>query len=163
MYKYVIDGGFPINGTVRAAGNKNAALPCIAATILTTEEVILRNVPDIEDVHVMVEIVRSLGVGVMQDDPNTWRFDASTLATSEISPEMAQKIRASILFAGPLLARTGSVTLPPPGGDVIGRRRLDTHFLALEGLGGQVHTDGVFVVQANKLVGETLFLDEASV
>jgi len=163
MYKYVIDGGFPIKGTVRASGNKNAALPCIAATILTDEEIILRNVPDIEDVHVMVEIVRSLGVGVVQDDPNTWRFDASTLATSEISPEMAQKIRASILFAGPLLARTGSVTLPPPGGDVIGRRRLDTHFLALEGLGGRVRTEGVFIVQANKLVGETLFLDEASV
>jgi UDP-N-acetylglucosamine 1-carboxyvinyltransferase len=163
MYKYIIDGGVPINGTVRASGNKNAALPCIAATILTTETVTLRNVPDIEDVHVMTEILQSIGVGVTQVEPNVWQFDGSTLKTSEISLEMAQKIRASILFAGPLLARTGSVTLPPPGGDVIGRRRLDTHFLAFEGLGARVHTDGTFFLHAKKLVGEELFLDEASV
>jgi UDP-N-acetylglucosamine 1-carboxyvinyltransferase len=163
MYKYIIDGGVPINGTVRASGNKNAALPCIAATILTTEPVTLRNVPDIEDVHVMTEILQSIGVGVTQVEPNVWQFDGSTLTTSEISLEMAQKIRASILFAGPLLARTGSVTLPPPGGDVIGRRRLDTHFLAFEGLGARVHTDGTFFLHANKLVGAELFLDEASV
>lgn len=163
MYKYVIDGGFPIKGTIDASGNKNAALPCIAASILTREPVVLRNVPDIEDVHVMTEILASLGVSVQQESANVWRLDASTLATSEISPEMAQKIRASILFAGPLLARTGSVTLPPPGGDVIGRRRLDTHFLALQGLGAQVRVEGAFVLQANKLVGNELFLDEASV
>jgi UDP-N-acetylglucosamine 1-carboxyvinyltransferase len=163
MYKYIIDGGFPIKGSVTASGNKNAALPCIAAAILTEEEVVLRNVPDIEDVHVMAEILRTLGVGTTQESANVWRFNASTLATSEISPEMAQKIRASILFAGPLLARTGSVTLPPPGGDVIGRRRLDTHFLALEGLGARVRVEGAFILQANKLVGEELFLDEASV
>jgi UDP-N-acetylglucosamine 1-carboxyvinyltransferase len=163
MYKYIIDGGFPVNGTIRASGNKNAALPCIAAAILTTEPVRLTNVPDIEDVHVMVEILESLGVTVTQENENSWLFDGSTLKTSSITPEMAQKIRASILFAGPLLARTGSVTLPPPGGDVIGRRRLDTHFLALEGLGAQVRYDGAFILQANKLVGEELFLDEASV
>ncbi|POQ99022.1 UDP-N-acetylglucosamine 1-carboxyvinyltransferase [Alkalispirochaeta sphaeroplastigenens] len=171
MYKYIIDGGFPLSGTIRASGNKNAALPCIAATLLTDEEVILRNVPEIEDVHVMAEILRSIGAAAAPESPpspgtestGVWRFCAQGLATSSISPEMASKIRASILFAGPLLARTGSVTLPPPGGDVIGRRRLDTHFLALEGLGAQVKTEGAFILQSNKLVGEELFLDEASV
>lgn len=173
MYKYVIEGGFPINGTIRASGNKNSALPCIAATLLTDEEVVLRNVPDIEDVHAMAEIVRSLGGTAdhetKKDDSGrtessgVWRFRGAGLKGSEISHEMAGRIRASILFAGPLLARTGTVTLPPPGGDVIGRRRLDTHFLALEGLGANVKTDGVFVLQSNKLVGRELFLDEASV
>lgn len=168
MYKYVIDGGFPIKGTIRAGGNKNAALPCIAATLLTDDEVVLRNVPDIEDVNVMAEIVRSLGGEAARENSDghtngTWRFRGAGLNTSEISAEMAGRIRASILFAGPLLARTGAVTLPPPGGDVIGRRRLDTHFVAFEGLGAQVKADGVFVLQANKLVGRELFLDEASV
>lgn len=163
MYKYVIDGGFPINGTIKASGNKNAALPCIAATLLTDEEIVLRNVPDIEDVHVMAEILRSIGATATQEEPGVWRFCGSGLSTSSISAEMAGRIRASILFAGPLLARTGSVTLPPPGGDVIGRRRLDTHFLALEGLGAQVQTEGAFVLHTNKLAGRELFLDEASV
>ncbi len=163
MYKYVIDGGHPIKGTIQASGNKNAALPCIAATLLTEEPVTLSNVPDIEDVHVMAEILSSLGVTARQEKPNTWHFDASTLRTSEITPEMAQKIRASILFAGPLLARTGSVILPPPGGDVIGRRRLDTHFLALEGLGAEVRHNGTFMLNARELRGDELFLDEASV
>lgn len=165
MYKYVIDGGFPLKGTIKASGNKNAALPCIAATLLTDEEIILHNVPDIEDVHVMAEIQRSLGGDAAQDAtaPGTWRFRGAGLNTSEISQEMAGKIRASILFAGPLLARVGSVTLPPPGGDVIGRRRLDTHFVALEGLGAQVKADGVFVLHARELAGAELFLDEASV
>lgn len=163
MYKYVIDGGYPIRGTVRASGNKNAALPCIAATLLSEETIILGNIPDIEDVYVMVEILRSLGVTAEQLAPNRWSFNAGGLTTSDISPEMAGKIRASILLAGPLLARTGRVTLPPPGGDVIGRRRLDTHFLALEGLGANVRIDGSFVLQAHRLVGTELFLDEASV
>lgn len=165
MYKYVIEGGFPLRGTIRASGNKNAALPCIAAALLTEEDVILRNVPDIEDVHVMAEILRSLGGSASraEDEEGVWRLCGAGLKTSEISPEMAGKIRASILFAGPLLARTGSVTLPPPGGDVIGRRRLDTHFVALEDLGAQLKADGVFVLRARKLKGAELFLDEASV
>ncbi len=164
MYKYEIEGGFPLKGTIRASGNKNAALPCIAAVLLTAEEIVLRNIPDIEDVHVMVEVLRDLGVAAEQmDDRTTWRFVASSLNHSEIRAEFAGKIRASILFAGPLLARTGRVVLPPPGGDVIGRRRVDTHFVALEGLGARIQTDGVFVMQTNKLIGDELFLDEASV
>lgn len=163
MYKYIINGATPLNGTIRASGNKNAALPCVAACLLTEEEVILGNMPDIEDVHVMTEILRSIGVSAEQDGPNTWRINSSGLNSSEISPEMATKIRASILFAGPLLARTGSVVLAPPGGDVIGRRRLDTHFLALEGLGATVVLDGTFHLHVNRLTGTALFLDEASV
>ena len=163
MYKYIINGATPLNGTIRASGNKNAALPCIAACLLTEEEVVLGNMPDIEDVHVMAEILRSIGVSAEQDGPNTWRINSSGLNSSEISPEMATKIRASILFAGPLLARTGTVILAPPGGDIIGRRRLDTHFLALEGLGATVVVDGAFQLHVNQLRGAELFLDEASV
>lgn len=165
MYKYVISGGNPINGTIQAKGNKNAALPCLAATLLTAEDVTLRNVPDIEDVHVIAEILRALGMKAEQDpqNPNEWHLNGTGLNSSTISEEMAGKIRASILLAGPLLARTGEVTLPPPGGDVIGRRRLDTHFLALVGLGAHAETDGIFHLRASRLRGAELFLDEASV
>ena len=163
MYKYVIEGGLPIHGRVTASGNKNAALPCIAAAILTEEDVTLGNIPDIEDVHVMLSILVELGCRVDREGPNTWRINASGLNGSEISSAMSGKIRASILLAGPLLARTGTVTLPPPGGDVIGRRRLDTHFLALEGLGATVEVNHSFHLAASRLVGAELFLDEASV
>ena len=163
MYKYVIEGGLPIRGRVTAKGNKNAALPCIAATILTEEDVVLGNIPDIEDVHVMLSILGELGCRVDREGPNTWRINTSGLTGSEISSEMSGKIRASILLAGPLLARTGTVTLPPPGGDVIGRRRLDTHFLALEGLGASVEVNHSFHLASNRLIGAELFLDEASV
>ncbi len=165
MYKYIIEGGRPISGTIRASGNKNAALPCLAAAILTEEVVTLRNVPDIEDVRVIAEILCSLGMTAQQDpqDRSVWHLCGANLNSSSISEEMAGRIRASILLAGPLLARTGEVTLPPPGGDVIGRRRLDTHFLALEGLGAQVQADGVFHLRSNGLTGAALFLDEASV
>lgn len=163
MYKYQIDGGFPIKGTVRASGNKNAALPCIAATLLTAEPVVLRNIPDIEDVQVMFDILRFLGASVERLGPNDWRVDTSGLKESEIPTEQAKRIRAAILFAGPLLARTGKVVLAPPGGDVIGRRRLDTHFLALEELGANVEINGQYAFSAPRLVGTDIFLDEASV
>ena len=163
MYSYKIDGGYPTRGTIRAGGNKNAALPCIAAAVLTGEPVALRNVPDIADVRVMLRVFESLGGTVRADGPNAWRLQAASLHTSEIGQELAAKIRASILFAGPLLARSGEVVLPPPGGDVIGRRRLDTHVLALEGLGARIQHDGVLRLRANGLVGSEIFLDEASV
>ncbi|MFP4329699.1 MAG: UDP-N-acetylglucosamine 1-carboxyvinyltransferase [Alkalispirochaetaceae bacterium] len=164
MYTYRIDGGFPIKGRIRASGNKNAALPCIAATLLTGEKVTLRNLPDIEDVLVMLDIVSKLGVTVERgDEHGTWEVQAAEIRETTIPSELSRRIRASILFAGPLLARAGKVTLPPPGGDVIGRRRLDTHFLALEALGARVETDGVFDISANKLIGVNIFLDEASV
>jgi UDP-N-acetylglucosamine 1-carboxyvinyltransferase len=164
MYTYRIEGGFPIKGKIRASGNKNAALPCIAATVLTREPVTLRNLPDIEDVLVMVDIAKELGVSVERgEEPGSWILQADEIAATTIPNELSKRIRASILFAGPLLARAGSVTLPPPGGDVIGRRRLDTHFLALEALGARVETDGVFEISSNKLIGVNIFLDEASV
>lgn len=163
MYEYHIEGGFPIKGTIRASGNKNAALPCIAAAILTKEEVILRNLPEIEDMQVMLEIFAALGGTVKKLATNEYSLQMKELARTDIPLELSKKIRASILFAGPLLARAGKAVLPPPGGDVIGRRRLDTHFIALTELGARVEIDGQFSFTANKLIGQDIFLDEASV
>lgn len=163
MYEYEIEGGFPIKGTIRASGNKNAALPCIAAALLTDKSVVLRNVPEIEDTGVMLNILQSFGAKVKKLDTNTWQIDAVDITRSDIPVELSKKIRASILFAGPLVARTGKAIMPPPGGDVIGRRRLDTHFLALEELGARVSADRKFEFTANKLKGAEIFLDETSV
>jgi UDP-N-acetylglucosamine 1-carboxyvinyltransferase len=163
MSEYIIDGGVPLDGTVKASGNKNAALPCIAAALLTDEPVVLRNIPKIEDVQVMLEIYAALGGTVESLEPNVWRLRLGNITSSVIPIEQAKKIRASILFAGPLLARTGKVILPPPGGDVIGRRRLDTHFLALTELGAKVKTGDAFTFSAKSLAGADIFLDEASV
>jgi UDP-N-acetylglucosamine 1-carboxyvinyltransferase len=163
MSTYSIEGSFPIRGKIRAAGNKNAALPCIAAALMTDEPVILKRIPDIEDVRVMFDILESLGAEVTREAPNRYRIHAADVTGHEIPSEIAQHIRASILFAGSLLARTGKAFFAPPGGDIIGRRRLDTHFLAFQTLGARVEVDGVFKVTANKLVGEDIFLDEASV
>ncbi len=163
MNKYVIEGSFPLKGKIKASGNKNAALPCIAATLLTNDEVILKNIPEIEDVRVMFEVLKSLGVKVTRRSHGEYSVKTTEIKSSEILTEHASNIRASILFAGPLLARTGKVILPPPGGDVIGRRRLDTHFLAFTSLGAQIEVDGSFRLNANKLVGADIFMDEASV
>ena len=163
MVRYEIEGGFPLKGRIRASGNKNAALPCLAATLLTDEPVVLRNLPEIEDVHVMMRILGMLGTEVEKLADHEYRFHTRAVRTGSIPADLAEMIRASILFAGPLLAREGKVQLPPPGGDVIGRRRLDTHFLALRELGARVEIDGLITLSANKLVGADLFLDEASV
>ena len=163
MNRYLIEGGYPISGTIKARGNKNAALPCIAAALLTDSPVVLRNIPDIEDVQVMLAVYKALGGEVSSLGPNTLQLKTRNISSSEIPQEHAQKIRASILFAGPLLARTGKVVLPPPGGDVIGRRRLDTHFLALTELGAQVQINDSFTFSAAALTGADIFLDEASV
>ncbi|MCR5724864.1 MAG: UDP-N-acetylglucosamine 1-carboxyvinyltransferase [Treponema sp.] len=163
MHQYRIQGGIPIRGTVRASGNKNAALPCIAAALLTDEPVILRNIPEIEDTGVMLLILQALGAEVERLAEHDWRITAKTIAASDIPAELSRKIRASILFAGPLVARTGKAIMPPPGGDVIGRRRVDTHFLALQELGARITVDGPFAFTANKLAGADIFLDETSV
>jgi UDP-N-acetylglucosamine 1-carboxyvinyltransferase len=163
MSQYLITGGKPISGKIKASGNKNAALPCIAAAILSDEPVILRNIPDIEDVQVMLDVYRSFGGSVEQLEPGGYRLVLGNIKESRVPAEAAKKIRASILFAGPLLARTGKAVLPPPGGDVIGRRRLDTHFLALTELGAAVATKEDFIFTAKKLRGADIFLDEASV
>jgi len=163
MYEYHIEGGFPIKGTVKASGNKNAALPCIAAALLTDQPVILRNLPEIEDMQVMLDIFAALGGTVEKLAPNDYKLHLKEIARTDIPEALSKKIRASILFAGPLVARAGKAVLPPPGGDVIGRRRLDTHFLALTELGARVDIDGQFTFTANKLKGQDIFLDEASV
>jgi UDP-N-acetylglucosamine 1-carboxyvinyltransferase len=163
MYSYKIEGNIPLKGTIKARGNKNSALPCLAATLLTDQQIILRNVPDIEDVGVMIRILTALGARVERKSGGALHILCSGTPKSEVPAEEARDIRASILFAGPLLARTGKVLLPPPGGDVIGRRRLDTHFMAFSELGARVEIDGIYKLTANKLVGVDLFLDEASV
>ena len=162
MDEYYIEGGFPVKGTVKASGNKNAALPCIAAAVLTDQPVTLKNIPEIEDVSVMFEIFKSFGGTIVKLTQNEYTLQLKTVTDYEVPVPLAQKIRASILFAGPLLARYGKVMMTPPGGDVIGRRRLDTHFLALTELGAQVKINGHFLFTANKLIGQDIFLDEAS-
>lgn len=163
MEKFIIEGGRPLSGTVTPSGNKNAALPLLAATLLTDEPVTLHNLPSIGDVATMGELLSDVGVSVDKLDANTWRVHARDIRTSELSPELFGLIRGSITLAGPMLARTGRVRLPRPGGDVIGRRRVDTHFLALSALGAEVDTDGTFHLESKRLRGADILLDEASV
>ena len=159
----MVEGGHPLRGTIRPAGNKNAALPCLAATLLTDEEVILENVPSIRDVKTLLELLGTLGAETAWLDNNTVRVRAKELSANEVEVEAATKIRASILLAGPMLARVGRMLLPPPGGDVIGRRRVDTHFLALSKLGAVVETTGGYHLETSGLKGANFFLDEPSV
>jgi UDP-N-acetylglucosamine 1-carboxyvinyltransferase len=147
---------------VRPSGSKNEALPAIAATLLTSEPVVLKNVPDIADVRVMLQVLEQLGARVERLAEDTVRVTAASISDT-VDPDLARRVRASILFAGPILARAGRVVLPPPGGDVIGRRRLDTHFLGLQALGAQFHMNGEYELEAKRLVGTEIFLDEASV
>jgi UDP-N-acetylglucosamine 1-carboxyvinyltransferase len=160
---FLIEGGRPLNGTIRAAGNKNGALPILAACLLTDEEVRLTNVPHIRDVETMVELIRDLGADADWLAPNELRVRAADLVTSELDAELASQIRASFLLAGPLLARVGSAIVPPPGGDVIGRRRLDPHIHAFAELGAEIDLNGRYEMRAHGLRGKHVFLDEASV
>lgn len=161
--RYLVQGGRPLAGTIRPAGNKNAALPAIAATLLADGPVELGNMPRIRDVETMLALVADLGAEVAWVDANTVRVDARPATLKPLDPELCSRIRASILFAGPLLARFGRVTLPPPGGDVIGRRRVDTHFLALEQLGASLSLGDSYQIEAKQLTGTEIFLDEPSV
>ena len=163
MGTFAVEGGLRLQGRIRPAGNKNAALPCLAATVLCEEPVTLHNIPRIRDVLTFLEIVSSLGADVRWDAENTVTVDAANVATDEVNRDLAERIRASLLLAGPLLARFGHVRLPPPGGDIIGRRRMDTHFLAFEALGATVTLNGGFTIAADRLVGADMFLDEPSV
>ncbi len=163
MEEFVIEGGYPLHGDVTPSGNKNAALPLLAACLLTDEPVVLHNVPQIRDVLAMRKLIESLGSQVEELDVNTWRITTRELIASHLDPDLCRRIRASILIAGPVLARAGGLRLPPPGGDVIGRRRLDTHIMALRALGAKVTYDRVFDIEANGLHGADILLDEASV
>lgn len=163
MEKFIIEGGYPLKGHFTPSGNKNAALPILAATLLTDEPIILKNVPNILDVIAMKNLLESLGVSINELEENTWQIHAKDVSFKNLDPDLCRRIRASILLAGPMVARTGNLILPPPGGDVIGRRRLDTHILALKKLGVEVEYDRVFNFSAKSLSGANILLDEASV
>jgi UDP-N-acetylglucosamine 1-carboxyvinyltransferase len=163
MEEFVIEGGIPLNGEVVPSGNKNAALPLLAACLLTEEPVTLFNVPQIRDVLAMRKLIESLGAVIEELDTHTWRVTTKELIASHLDPDLCRRIRASILIAGPVLARAGGLKLPPPGGDVIGRRRLDTHIFALRALGADITYDRVFDIHASQLHGADILLDEASV
>jgi UDP-N-acetylglucosamine 1-carboxyvinyltransferase len=159
----IIEGGVPLRGTLTPSGNKNAALPALAACLLTDEPVILHNLPDIQDVHTMLDLLADIGVQVERLDTRSWRLQAREIRLPPFAREKFRRIRGSILLAGPLLARMGWVEIPPPGGDVIGRRRVDTHFLAFQGLGAEVDVNDLFRLNARQLRGADILLDEASV
>jgi UDP-N-acetylglucosamine 1-carboxyvinyltransferase len=161
--RFVVTGGRPLAGTIRPAGNKNAALPVIAATLLATQPVTLENIPRIRDVETLLDLLLDLGASVVWTAANSLAIDTREVKPKPLDPALCTRIRASILLAGPLLARFGKVVLPPPGGDVIGRRRVDTHFLALERLGAAVTHGDSYTIEAKRLIGADVFLDEPSV
>jgi UDP-N-acetylglucosamine 1-carboxyvinyltransferase len=167
MEKFVIHGGEPLSGTVVPAGNKNAALPILAASVLTTDEVVVRNVPRIRDVEAMLDILRGLGVRVEWRNGHEVALQAIDLPEPrEIDRAKADAIRASFLLAGPLLARFGEANMPPPGGDVIGRRRLDPHLDAFAALGADVEESRRTVricARGGALRAGDVFMDEPSV
>ena len=165
MQAFVIEGGRPLSGTVRAAGNKNGALPILAACVLASEPVQLTNVPRIRDVQTMIELLVDIGADAEWTGDNDVRIDAVGVHKAELDEELCRRIRASFLLAGPLLARLGSAIVPPPGGDVIGRRRLDPHIHGLQELGVEIDINGRFEMRAPRLglQGKEIFLDEASV
>jgi UDP-N-acetylglucosamine 1-carboxyvinyltransferase len=161
--RFQVQGGYPISGAIRPAGNKNAALPIMAATLLADGPVTLDNVPRIGDVESMRALLIHLGATAEWTGPNRLEIDTRTARNQALDPALCARIRASILLAAPLLARFGRVQLPPPGGDVIGRRRVDTHVLALEALGASVLLGATYEIEARKLRGADVFLDEPSV
>jgi UDP-N-acetylglucosamine 1-carboxyvinyltransferase len=166
MEKFVIEGGVPLSGTVTPAGNKNAALPLLTACLLTEEEVVLRNVPRIRDVDAMIGLLEDLGARVEWRGDNDVSVDAAAVDDSRTAPdrELSERIRASFLLAGPLLARHGHVEMPPPGGDVIGRRRLDPHLDAFRAMGAEIEVARDIVLRApGGLRAGDVFMDEPSV
>lgn len=164
MQQFIIEGGHPLKGEMTPSGNKNAILKMLPACLLTDEPVILTNVPDIADVRVTMDVMRYVGVTVTQIDSSTLHVHAENVTTHVIDRDLGRRTRASFVFAGPLLARCGQVTLPAPGGDFIGERRLDTHVSGLRKLGAEISFDrGIFTMQADQLSGADILLREASV
>jgi UDP-N-acetylglucosamine 1-carboxyvinyltransferase len=165
MEKFVIQGGAPLSGTIVPAGNKNAALPLLACALLTEEEVVLRNVPRIRDTQAMIDLLADLGTEVNWPDEHTVSLRAAKIPSTRVNADIAERIRASFLAAGPLLARFGSAHMPPPGGDVIGRRRLDPHLDAFKALGARVEHAADVIIEApdGGLEAVDFFMDEPSV
>jgi len=162
MSKFIINGRKKLNGTFKPVGNKNAVLPMLAASLLTDEPVTLKNVPKILDVEVMLELLNSLGVSV-ERQRNTVTLCAAGLRKYNLGEALCRRVRSSILIAGPLAARHGKAVLFPPGGDVIGRRRLDTHFSGLRSLGIEINGGKTYTFRSRRLKGTDMLLDEASV
>ncbi len=164
MEKFVIEGGHQLKGSVRISGNKNEALPVLAATLLTDETVILRNVPRIGDVNMMLDIMKSIGVKIRELSENDLEINSSDIKHAELDEKKCSTLRAALLLAGPLISRFNKVLLPPPGGDVIGRRRLDTHFIAFKSLGVDVsEKNKKYYFEKKHLLGSDIFLEEQSV
>ena len=164
MERFIIQGGNVLSGSITAQGNKNEALPALAACLLTDEPMILHNVPRIGDVFIMLDILRSLGADVEELGPNSYKVCCAGVQSAEIDRDKAKSLRAAILLAGPLITRFDKVILPPPGGDVIGRRRLDDHILALQRLGASVSDNNRdFLFSRQNLKGNDIFLEEQSV
>lgn len=163
MEQFIIEGGHPLNGEVTPSGNKNAALPLLAACLLTDEPLTLHNVPRIGDIDILIRLLAELGVEILQRGDHSVTLRACNLRTTAPNAELFRHIRGSITLMGPLLARTGQVNLPLPGGDKIGRRRIDTHLLALEAMGAKVDHNGDFALRTAGLHGADILLDEASV
>ena len=160
---FVIEGGHRLNGRVKAAGNKNGALPILAGCLLTSEPVTLHNVPRIRDVDTMLALLSDIGVEVEWVGANDVQVQAADIRKVELDAELCAQMRASFLLAGPLLVRCGRAVVPPPGGDVIGRRRLDPHIHAFGELGAEIDVGATYDLRADRLRGAELFLDEASV
>jgi UDP-N-acetylglucosamine 1-carboxyvinyltransferase len=163
MESFVIEGARPLTGRIEAAGNKNGALPILAACVLTDEPVTFANVPHIRDVQTMMELVADLGADIDWIGPNEVRVHAADISSYELDPGLSSRIRASFLLAGPLLARVRRASVPPPGGDVIGRRRLDPHIHAFAELGAAIEVNDRYEMSTDGLRGTPIFLDEASV
>ena len=162
MARLRIEGGHPIHGTFVPRGNKNAVLPMLAACLLTDQPITLENIPLIKDVMVMLELLEALGVHIEQKD-HTLTLHAAAIKQTELDAELCARVRTSILMAGPLTARHGSATIHPPGGDVIGRRRLDTHFHGLAALGVDIEINKGYHFSSPRLIGTEIVLDEACV
>ena len=163
MARFIIEGGYPLRGEVVPSGNKNAAQPILAATLLTDEPVTITNVPDILDVRTMLELLADLGADTTWHDQHSVTVCTAGVRKTALEPNLAHSIRGSILLAGPLLARFGSATIAPPGGCVIGRRGVGTHMRAFQSLGADVEIDGGYRMRSSGLQGGEVFLDEASV
>ncbi len=163
MGKFIIEGGVPLEGEITPSGNKNAALPLLAASLLTDEPLVLKNLPFIGDVQTMLALLEDLGVEISFTGEREVTLRARNIRKTSLREDLCRQIRASILLAGPMLARCGKVKLGPPGGDVIGRRRLDTHFLAFQAMGAEVDVDARYYISSSGLHGADILLDEASV
>jgi UDP-N-acetylglucosamine 1-carboxyvinyltransferase len=164
MSQFIVEGGHPLSGTIRPAGNKNELQPALAASLLTDEEITLYNVPNTNDRATLLAIMRGIGVRVEEPDSHTLKICAGSLDSTTLNRDLCAKVRGGFMFSGPLLARHGRATVPRPGGDKIGRRRVDTHILALEALGAKVHTNHIYELRApDGLKGADIFLDERSV